>query len=140
LEHIEDDHAALLNIARLLTPDGRIIISVPAHGWLFGRRDVAYGHFRRYSTAMLTRLTDGAGLEIERIRHWNLLGVPFYFFYEKVLRRPINDNLRRNEGSIVSRVLRQILYLWLLAETHIPLPVGLSLLAVAKRKDAQPQP
>ncbi|MCC6612476.1 MAG: class I SAM-dependent methyltransferase [Anaerolineae bacterium] len=133
LEHIEDDVAAIRNIARLISPNGRLVISVPAMPQLYGQRDVAYGHFRRHTRATLRQLIESADLELEKLRYWNLLGVLPYFIYEKILQRPINDDLRRKQGGPVSNVLRNIIYEWLRVETHLPLPFGLSLLAVTRR-------
>jgi SAM-dependent methyltransferase len=57
LEHIEDDREELRRSARLLGPGGRIIVLAPAHGWLFSPFDRAIGHHRRYSAAMLARIS-----------------------------------------------------------------------------------
>jgi SAM-dependent methyltransferase len=57
LEHIEDDRQELRQSAARLRPDGRIIVLAPAHGWLFSPFDSAIGHHRRYSAAMLARVT-----------------------------------------------------------------------------------
>ncbi len=133
LEHIEDDTAALNNLTGLLTSDGRIIISVPAVPYLYGKRDVLYGHYRRYSPAALKQLVTSCGLEIEEFGYWNLLGVAPYFFYEKVLRKPINDTLRRKKGNLLANFTRKTLYIWLKGELFLPLPLGLSLLLTARK-------
>ena len=78
LEHIEDDSHALRTVARLIEPTGRIIISVPAIPALYGRRDVLYGHYRRYSASSLGSLIRGAGIELQSMRYWNALGVAPY--------------------------------------------------------------
>jgi SAM-dependent methyltransferase len=57
LEHIEDDRDELRHSAGRLRPGGRIVVLAPAHGWLFSRFDRAIGHHRRYSAAMLARIT-----------------------------------------------------------------------------------
>jgi SAM-dependent methyltransferase len=132
LEHIERDTAALVNIARILAPPGRMIISVPAVPALFGKRDVAYGHYRRYSADSLSRLIRDAGLTMVEMTHWNALGLAPYFFFERVLRRPINDSLRQNAGGALQSMTRRALIRWLTWEGRIKLPVGLSLLAVVR--------
>jgi 2-polyprenyl-3-methyl-5-hydroxy-6-metoxy-1,4-benzoquinol methylase len=132
LEHIEDDHAAIRNIARLVPANGQMIISVPALPALYGKRDVAYGHYRRHTKASLRALIEGAGLQVETLQFWNMVGVPVYFAFEKVLKRPINDQLRREKGGALSGLVRSGLYRWLTLETRLPMPLGLSLLAVAR--------
>lgn len=57
LEHIEDDRVEVAKAARLLTPDGRVIVLAPAHQFLYSPFDCSIGHFRRYNLASLKRLT-----------------------------------------------------------------------------------
>lgn len=139
LEHIEDDLTALRNVTRLLAENGQIIITVPALPFLYGKRDEQFKHYRRYTSKTLRRLLEAVDLEIAFIRWWNLLGVFPYFFYEKILQRPISDQIREKPGGPLQRAARSFLYYWLRAETHLPLPVGLTLMAVvqAKTKDAE---
>lgn len=64
LEHIEDDKRALLQWRDLLTPDGHLIISVPARERLWDYSDEAVGHFRRYEKEGLVALLEGCGFEV----------------------------------------------------------------------------
>lgn len=65
LEHLADDHAVLTSLARLLRPDGRLYLTVPAYSWLWSDDDVLTGHHRRYTRGSLTRVVEGAGLVLE---------------------------------------------------------------------------
>jgi 2-polyprenyl-3-methyl-5-hydroxy-6-metoxy-1,4-benzoquinol methylase len=49
LEHIEEDSKAVEKVSGFLKVGCTLIISVPAHQYLFGYHDVQLGHFRRYS-------------------------------------------------------------------------------------------
>lgn len=53
-EHIEDDTAIMNELSHALRPGGRLILTVPAHQWLYGKEDAAAGHCRRYSKHHLT--------------------------------------------------------------------------------------
>lgn len=53
IEHIEDDRAEILRAFQCLKPQGKLIILVPAHQWLFSPFDKEIGHFRRYNKSML---------------------------------------------------------------------------------------
>src|SRR3546814_13621988 len=48
LEHIEDDRLAIQEWIRWLAPNGKMILSVPAHRSRWGAGDVWAGHYRRY--------------------------------------------------------------------------------------------
>ena len=47
LEHIEDDKSAMRKVHGMLTPNGCIVVNVPAYQVLFGKHDIALGHKRR---------------------------------------------------------------------------------------------
>jgi len=65
LEHIEDDAGFLATIAHLLTPGGRVYLTVPAYPLLWSADDDYAGHYRRYTLAGLRRLLAGAGLAVD---------------------------------------------------------------------------
>ncbi len=134
LEHIADDVAALGKTAPFLNKAGRLILVLPAHPFLYGERDKGQGHYRRYGRKELSRKLAEAGFKIVDIRYWNMLGVLPYFFYEKVLRRPLEVSLRfSGSKSIFQRLLRRILNFWFrYVENKINLGFGLSLICVAE--------
>ena len=49
VEHVPDEDGILAELARVLRPGGRLLISVPAYQWAWSGHDVANGHFRRYT-------------------------------------------------------------------------------------------
>ena len=67
LEHIEDDGAAVREFARVLTPGGILLVTVPACPFLWSEHDEALEHVRRYRAARLRRLLQEAGLEVLRL-------------------------------------------------------------------------
>lgn len=69
LEHLADPVAALRDARRVLGPDGRVVINVPAHPWLWSDADEFLGHVRRYTRPMLRgELADG-GFDVEILTH-----------------------------------------------------------------------
>ena len=57
LEHLADDHQALKELARVMKPAGRLIITFPHRKFYFAIDDRFVGHFRRYEiNEMLDRL------------------------------------------------------------------------------------
>ena len=65
LEHVEDDRGFLVqSVLPHVSPSGRLVISVPAHGWLFSEHDRYLKHYRRYSTRQIrSLLTEVAEIE-----------------------------------------------------------------------------
>ena len=72
LEHIADDRAALRELRRVSAADGRLLVTVPAHDWLWGAHDDLSGHQRRYTRASLlsvaadVRLAAALGQRLQR--------------------------------------------------------------------------
>lgn len=124
---------ALAAIREALSPEGTVIFSVPAIAGLYSARDRALGHHRRYDKNELVGKLTQALFRIVDCRFWNLIGVLPYWFYGKVLRGEIYDGLRKGQDSRSKRAAREILVRWLALEAKLPLPIGLSLVAVARR-------
>jgi len=136
LEHIEDDLAAVWEIARVLRPGGAVVISVPAHPWLFSEHDAALHHFRRYSKATLRDLLKRGGLRIRRISYWNAALFPAICLH-RLLVKPRRGREPRSDTSSSPWLINEALAALLAAEAavlrHAPLPWGVSLVAVAER-------
>ena len=64
MEHVPDDHAFLDDVVsrRFVSGDTRFVITVPAYEWLFSSHDRLLGHYRRYSSSLLRRQLQAAGL------------------------------------------------------------------------------
>jgi len=134
IEHIRDDASALQTLFKLLSPGGRLVLSVPALSGLFGPKDERVGHYRRYDRKELIEKVEAAGFVIGRIRWWNLLGAAILWFYLKVLRRGVNESFRSSERGKLKRCVNSILRIWCTqVENRVPFPIGLTLLVVAHR-------
>lgn len=91
LEHVEDDRAALTNIATALPPGSPFFLLVPAFMMLFGEHDRADHHFRRYTKRSLARTLEGVPLRAERMYYMNMPGFFAWFLLGRVLRRPLDS-------------------------------------------------
>lgn len=76
LEHVEEDRQALVSIAKKLRPGGKILITVPAHPWMWSAHDVVNHHQRRYTSKSLRKVIAEAGLKIETMSYFNSLLFP----------------------------------------------------------------
>lgn len=136
LEHIEDDRAAILEIARVLRPGGTAIISVPAHPWLYSEHDAALHHVRRYSKTALRQLLGHAGLRIRRLTYWNAALFPVVCIH-RLLSKGHRTNQPRSDTVPTPRLVNEALAALLAVESaivrHVPLPWGVSLVGLAER-------
>lgn len=138
LEHVADDEAALVELARVLAPGGRLLVTVPQYGWLWGEHDVLSHHHRRYTRALLLARAAAAGLAAERVTAFNgvlLAPIAAARLVQRARRRarPASD-LGRTPPGAANRGLEGVLR----AEAKLigrgrDLPAGVSLLAVLRR-------
>jgi SAM-dependent methyltransferase len=131
IEHIDDDEAAMESIARRLKGGGRLVVTVPAHQWMWSAHDVVNHHKRRYSKRALRQLIEGSPLRLEAIGYFNSLLFPLAIARRlSPLRERADDEL-----SLPPKPLNAALEHAFAAERHLigrlPLPPGLSLFAVA---------
>jgi SAM-dependent methyltransferase len=132
IEHIDDDQAALTAIAGKLKPGGKLLMTVPAHQWMWSAHDVVNHHKRRYSKQALRRLVEGSPLRLDRIGYFNSLLFPLAVAERFASRLRGKDNA---DVKLPSAPLNAALQRVFAAERHLvgrlPLPPGLSLFAVA---------
>lgn len=135
IEHIQDDNKILRKICALLEKKGRMILVTSAFPFLYGKRDIAVGHFRRYSKRQIHDKLTEAGFEIEEMRYWDFLGFFPYFIFEKIFKKSLLVGIRGNRKNLFSNVLVRILDKWFnVIENNISFGFGLSHVVVAARK------
>ena len=64
VEHIEDVSGLLGEVGRVLVSDGWLIVTVPAHQWLWSKHDEQAHHLRRYSETMLSQTLEQAEFKV----------------------------------------------------------------------------
>jgi SAM-dependent methyltransferase len=74
LEHVEDDKEELNRAAEHLRGGGHLIVLSPAHQWLYSPFDTAIGHFRRYNSSALRKISPRS-LQLERLRYLDCAGI-----------------------------------------------------------------
>jgi SAM-dependent methyltransferase len=128
LEHIEDDHGALREMAgSLLKPGGRTVLWVPAFPFLFSDFDRRIGHYRRYSLPGLRKQLADAGYDMQDIRYVNTVGAVAWLVLARLLRRtPTTGTPVKIFDKYFVPVLKRIERRW-------RPPFGQSILAVAAR-------
>lgn len=126
LEHINDDRSALRNMFNLLKKDGYLVLLVPAHQKAYTKIDKNLGHFRRYSVSTLKSKAEEVGFEISKIKYLNMPGIFGWFFNGKILRKGV---IPKSQLKIFDKLFVP----WLIIEKKIKIPIGLSVLLIAKR-------
>ena len=135
IEQIENDRAALASIATKLKPGGKFVMAVPAHQWMWSAHDVVNHHKRRYSKRSLKALIEGSPLQLDKIGYFNSLLFPL------ALAERAASKLRGKESAAVAlppaplnAALEKVFGLERHLVGRLPLPIGLSLFAVASAK------
>ena len=135
IEHVADPGALLREVARFVAADGCVIVSVPAHPWLWSDADDLLGHVRRYTRRALRRDLERSGLEVVWISHvFSWLTLPVL-----LRRRKGGGNVEHTLGLDASSPLIEWASMGLtrveaLVIRWVSLPFGTSVLCVARRK------
>ena len=131
VEHIEDDVAALKAMAACLAPGGKILVTVPAHQWLWSAHDVVNHHHRRYSKNTLAAAIAKAGLRHNGLRYFNSLLFPLAAAARIVGRMTGKDD---SDDSPPPPVLNAIFERIFRAERHllgrVPMSPGVSIVTL----------
>ncbi|GMV99802.1 MAG: hypothetical protein AMXMBFR84_09410 [Candidatus Hydrogenedentota bacterium] len=67
-EHLPDDRTALHELARVIRPGGRLIVTFPHRQFYFANDDRFVHHFRRYELADMVEKLESAGLRVTQVR------------------------------------------------------------------------
>lgn len=125
LEHVENDREYLQTMRRMLPVGGHLLLFVPATPGIFGSLDRALDHYRRYTKKDLSAKLCEAGFRIEKIRHFNFVGVAAWFAAGRLLNK---NTVRASEVRFYDRWIVPVASR--IEERWEP-PMGQSLLAVA---------
>lgn len=136
LEHIDDDLASLAALERLLSPGGKLVITVPAFAFLWGRHDEVHRHKRRYRAAGLRERIARAGLRVRHLSYFNTLLFPA-IAGARALERCLGGRAAMDALALPPGFVNRALGAVMGSERHVVararLPFGVSLLAVAER-------
>lgn len=133
-----NDAQALAELARVLRPGGRLCLNLPAFRWLAGEHDVAVETKRRYTKSEVLALLARAGFLPERLTYWNSALLPAVATARGLSRlRGRDASAARSDVTVpaapINRTLRAITRLEGRLLRRTDLPVGSSLLCVARR-------
>jgi SAM-dependent methyltransferase len=135
VEHLDDDLAGLKEMYRVLRPEGRALLFVPAFMFLWGVQDDISNHRRRYTLAELKHVVREAGFKVERASYVNISFFAPVFFGRLLMRvfrlRPESEN--NLTIGFLNGVLGKILGAesWFLR--YMNFPFGVSIICDARK-------
>ncbi len=128
LEHIEDDNAALADMAAILKPDGHVCIFVPALPCLHSKLDDIFGHYRRYTRPELEAKVRNAGFDVVTCKYMDVIGIAAWGLINTLLgSTSLNPKMAAIYDAVFVPVTRAV-------ESIVPTPAGKSLLIVGKKR------
>jgi len=135
LEHVDDDIGSLKAVAERLARGGRLLLTVPAYGFLWSRHDELHHHKRRYRKGDLLGVARAAGLQPEYVSYFNTLLFPL------IAAKRLAGRILRESGKADDEMppagLNRLLGAVFAIERHllgrVTLPFGVSLVMVARR-------
>jgi len=134
LEHVPDDLASLRSIHMRLKPGGALLLTVPANPWMWSAHDAAHHHFRRYTRKQLEELFLRSGLEVQLLSYFNMLLFPLVAAARvagKITRKQSADD--KLPSAPINSILNSVFGLEAALIGRLPMPFGVSLVAVVRR-------
>lgn len=139
LEHLPNEKKALQEIKRVLKPNGIFVATVPAHQFLWSYHDEVLHHFRRYNKKSFLQIFQD-NFDVKFVSY-----IHFFILFPAILIRSISKKTKSKaekksdvgeSGWFVNKMM-SFVYFWEILFFRIfkKLPIGLSLLVVAKKKN-----
>lgn len=146
LEHLPRDAESVQTVTRLLRPGGILICTVPAYRWLWSDWDEIHHHQRRYSRQSFSALFQLPQLYVEVMSFCNcflFLPAAGARLVDRVLKARANKTDAPAKPFVSIRVppvpVNALLRTIYASERHllgrVPLPFGLSLIAVVRKRE-----
>lgn len=138
LEHIEDHESALRVLHdSYISPQGYVVMTMPAHAWLWSPHDTKSAHFRRYTRHELLALLEKTGFTVLSLSYYQFFLLPFIYAVKTLHRlwpTRFEKHIVRVPNPFINTILTVIMQCeaWLLQWGN--LPTGAALVVVAQKK------
>lgn len=142
IEHIEDDHRAVVEMKRVLAKGGHLVVTVPAFSFLWSAHDVINHHKRRYTAADFRKILQKNGFRIVHQTYFNtFLFLPIAAFRfirnvfqkEKVQNSDFETILSGN--SFANYFFKSVFSLERIVLKKLVMPFGVSIMFVARKEE-----
>lgn len=135
IEHVDQDAASVAALGRLAKPGGYLATTVPGQPWMWSRHDELHHHKRRYRLKDYRALFAAAGLEIVRASYFNtVLFAPIAAI--RALKMATGSTAADDDAmppALINRLLTGLFGAELVWLRHGPLPIGVSIVLIARR-------
>ncbi len=136
---VPDDAEAVREMARVVRPGGRVVLTMAAFDVLRGDHAAVWGEVRRYTRASARQLLEQAGLRVERVAFHFTATLPLMLAVRVAQRwlRPYRGLRDDTDISVpaapINLALSGLLKIEAMLSRRVPMPVGSSLLVVARK-------
>jgi SAM-dependent methyltransferase len=136
IEHIKEDELVLSNLFRALKKEGRIVLTVPQHKWLWSKVDDNACHVRRYSRSELVTKLNNNNFIVEYVSSFVFILLPMMWLFRRHLNNDDSDSSNElKHPKLLNHIFKKVMSIefWLM-KRGLTFPFGGSLLIVAKKK------
>jgi len=135
LEHVKDPALVLRHAHAALEDGGAVIVTVPAHPWLFSRWDEQLGHYRRYTVKEFRQHANAADFRVSWLNYWNSFTMPAAVAvrgWEKLFPKRTQPDFP-HVSAFTNRALLTAAAAERWCLRHLGVPTGLSLAGVLQK-------
>lgn len=138
LEHIKEDETVLKEAFSALTKNGKIILTVPQHTWLWSAMDDYACHERRYEPGEMEKKLETAGFKITRSTSFMFFLLPAMALSRFMQKDKTAENYDTKSEVNPPKLINILFYLilkleLLLIKTNINFPAGGTRLIIAHK-------
>ncbi|QQG35640.1 MAG: class I SAM-dependent methyltransferase [Micavibrio aeruginosavorus] len=138
IEHVEADQESLNALYALTKIGGYALFTVPAYSFLWSQHDVVNHHKRRYLRRDFRELLIKAGYRVEYISYYNTVLFPLVAAV-RLIKKAIRVKDRPDETlprcDVINLALRTIFAAERFVLGRIPLPCGVSIIAICRKPE-----
>lgn len=133
---VADPQAVVIKLADALRPGGVLVIHLPAIEMFRSDHDLRVHTRKRYRRGEVRELVQQAGLHVQHLSYRVMFLLPLILLW-RLLQRPTGTSQIRVPAAPINRLLIWIADLENRLSMFIPLPLGLSVYAVAVKPEKQ---